>query len=80
VAVTNEQAITRLKLVLVDVETLQHEIAEHIAAINAGKYSGQAVADTYDAFDDSCIVVKIDRQLEHLGDEEGKWEEEFGEE
>jgi hypothetical protein len=40
VAVTNEQAISRLKLVLVDIETLQHKIAEHIAAINAGKYSG----------------------------------------
>jgi hypothetical protein len=77
VAVTNEQAITRLKLVLVDVETLQHEIAEHVSGIESGKYSGQAVADTYDT---DSIVFKIDRQLEHLGDDEDKWEEEFGEE
>jgi hypothetical protein len=77
VAVTNEQAITRLKLVLVDVETLQHEIAEHVSGIEFGKYSGQAVADTYDT---DSIVFKIDRQLEHLGDDEDKWEEEFGEE
>jgi hypothetical protein len=77
VAVTNEQAIIRLKLVLVDVETLQHEIAEHIAAINAGKYSGQALADIYDG---NHIIFKIGAQLEHLGDDEDKWEEEFGEE
>jgi hypothetical protein len=75
--VTNEQVISRLGLILVDIETMKTEVKEHIEAIKANKYSGQALADIYDG---DHIIFKIDEQFEHLGDDEEKWEKKFGEE
>jgi hypothetical protein len=75
--VTNEQVIDRLELILVDIETMRNEIESDIWKIKEGKYTGEGVANSYDA---NGLGHKVMRQLKHLRDNEKKWQRKFGEE